>query len=97
MRLTQNRYLCGDKPTIADLSAACELDSSCYIGLDLSNFPKTKAWLHHMIDENAIMNELSVPVRQVGATLVEKQKEDGTLPNLNLTPSMEYNYPPAKL
>lgn len=69
-RLTLNRYLCGDEPSIADLSAACELDSVRYIELDLGNFPKTKAWLYHMVDENTTIYELNLPSRQFASKLV---------------------------
>ena len=42
-RLKITKYLCGDKVSIADLSAACELEQSHFLELDLSqNWPKTK-------------------------------------------------------
>ena len=91
-RLTNSAYLCGDEPTIADISAACELDSSRYVELDLVNFPKTKAWLYRMIDEDPIMMELSVPTRKVANIFVNKAKEEGTFTKLDLSPSMEYGY-----
>ena len=49
-RLSRNRYLCGDKVSIADLSAACELDQSRFVEYDFTGFPLTKAWHLKMID-----------------------------------------------
>jgi glutathione S-transferase len=43
--------------TIADISAACELDQSRFIALDLTKWPKVKAWLHYMIEETPEMLE----------------------------------------
>ena len=92
-RLATKPYLTGNQPTIADISAACELDSSRYVDLDLSNFPKTKAWLYHMIDENPTMMELSIPVRKVAKIFIEKAKNEGTFVNLDIKPGMEYGEP----
>ena len=50
-RLTKNRYLTGDSMSIADVSAAHELDQGKFIRLNISRWPRTEAWLHHMIDE----------------------------------------------
>eukprot|EP00354_Favella_ehrenbergii_P003186 CAMPEP_0170458872 /NCGR_PEP_ID=MMETSP0123-20130129/5713_1 /TAXON_ID=182087 /ORGANISM="Favella ehrenbergii, Strain Fehren 1" /LENGTH=82 /DNA_ID=CAMNT_0010723197 /DNA_START=365 /DNA_END=610 /DNA_ORIENTATION=- len=62
-RLGRTAYLCGDQVSIADLSAACELDQGCMVGLDLSKYPKTAAWLHRMTIEDAIMNETAQKMR----------------------------------
>ena len=47
-RLNKHAYLCGDEKTIADLSAACELDNGCMIGLDMAwlreKYPRTAQW-----------------------------------------------------
>ena len=43
--------------TIADLSACCELDAARMFELNLDGHPKTKAWLHLMIDENPTILE----------------------------------------
>ena len=53
-RLTNHKYIAGDEISIADLSACFELDQTRILSLDLSKWPKTKAWLHMMIDENEI-------------------------------------------
>ena len=50
--LTKSQYLCGEQMTIADLSAAHELDQARFIALDLSKWPKVKQWLFKMIDES---------------------------------------------
>ena len=92
-RLINYRYLCGDQITIADLSAASELDSSRYIDLNISNFPNVKAWLYRVIDENPIVAEVHEHGRKIAAMLVERQKEEGTLPKINISPSMEYALP----
>ena len=84
-RLMQHRYLCGDKVSIADLSAACELDSSRFIDLDLARWPQTKAWLHHMIDENPIMLELHKPIRGYAKEFIDAQKADG----IKVTPTIK--------
>mmetsp|Transcript_41692 Transcript_41692/g.54912 ORF Transcript_41692/g.54912 Transcript_41692/m.54912 type:complete len:120 (-) Transcript_41692:72-431(-) len=89
-RLTKHRFLCSDQITIADLSAASELESSRFVDLDISNFPKTKEWLHRMIDENPVMDELHKLMRKTAKILVKKQREEGTLPRLDIRPSMEY-------
>ena len=62
--LKKTKYLCGDEITIADLSAAHELDMTRFINLDLSKWPHVKAWLHHMIDENPINLEVCAVVRK---------------------------------
>lgn len=51
--LTENKWLCGPAPTVADLSCYCEIGQCLdkYTGLfslngiDLSKFPKVQAWL----------------------------------------------------
>ena len=48
-RLSKTPYLCGDEMTIADLSAACELDQLRFIDTDLTPYPKITAWLYMMI------------------------------------------------
>ena len=58
-RLSSHRFIAGDEVSIADLSACFELDQTRYINLDLSKWPKTKAWLHMMIEENEINTALS--------------------------------------
>ena len=50
-RLSKTPFLCGDEMTIADLSAACELDQVHFVDLKLDKWPNTKLWLHKMIDE----------------------------------------------
>jgi glutathione S-transferase len=47
--LEHNDYICGEKITIADLSAACELVQSQFLDFDLSKWPKTKAWMERVI------------------------------------------------
>ena len=87
-RLIKHRYLCGNEIRIADLSAACELDSSRFIDLNLDLWPKTKAWLHLMIDENPIMLELHKPMRGYAAEYVSTQKESGVQVTPKITPGL---------
>ena len=54
MRLNKHKFLCGDEVSIADLSACFELDQTRFISFNLDKWPKTKEWLHMMIDENPI-------------------------------------------
>mmetsp|Transcript_922 Transcript_922/g.2150 ORF Transcript_922/g.2150 Transcript_922/m.2150 type:complete len:94 (+) Transcript_922:1-282(+) len=41
--LTQRQYLAGDEPSIADLSATCELAQLQLVDFDLAAWPKVKA------------------------------------------------------
>ena len=91
-RLATKPYLTGNQPTIADISAACELDSGMFFDLNLSNFPKTKAWLYRMVDADPMMMELSEPIRKLAKTFVEKAKKEGTFVKLDIKPSMEYGF-----
>ena len=75
-RLSQYKYLCSDEISIADISAAMELDQTRFIELDLSGYPLTKAWLHRVIDENPILLETSALVRKLAAMSVQKQKRE---------------------
>ena len=62
-QLTKTKYITGNQMTIADLSAACELEQICFIALDISkDYPNVHRWLRHMIDDHEIMRELHVPV-----------------------------------
>ena len=71
-RLTKTPYLCGDEMTIADLSAACELDQTRFIDLDLTPYPKVKAWLYKMIDESPPVLELHKQTRKLAALSVAR-------------------------
>ena len=75
-RLSKTRYLCSDEKSIADISAACELDQLCFIGGSIDAWPKTKAWLHNMIDEDPHMNAISAPIRKLAAMAVKKQQKE---------------------
>ena len=44
-RLERNAFLCGPEQTIADLSAAFELDNGRLSALDLAKYPKVAEWL----------------------------------------------------
>ena len=64
LRLNQHKYIAGDEVSIADLSACFELDQTRILSLDLSKYPKTKAWLYMMIDENEINLDIAKKSRQ---------------------------------
>ena len=74
-RLSKTSYLCGNEMTIADLSAACELDQTRFIGYDLSPYPKTQAWLFKMIDEQPVVLEIHKTMRKLAAMSLAKQKK----------------------
>ena len=54
-RLATSPYICGgSQMSIADLSAAHELEQGKMFGLDLSPYPKVSAWYTRMIDDDPI-------------------------------------------
>ena len=69
MRLSKHRYLCSDEVSIADLSACFELDQTKFISFNLDKWPKTKDWLHRMIDQNPINLKCSQIARERAAAL----------------------------
>ena len=75
MRLTNTRFLAGDEVSIADLSACFELDQTRFIELDLSKWPKTKAWLYMMIDENEVNLDIAQKSRKNAEMFVKNAKE----------------------
>ena len=54
LKLTANPFICGTEKTLADLSAACELDQGKWVAHDLSKYPKVKEWLERMIDHDQV-------------------------------------------
>ena len=74
--LTENKYICGKEKSIADLQAACELDQINYL-VDRYNlaekYPKTNAWLAHMIDECPVMSKVHTVTRKLAAVSVKNQ------------------------
>ena len=72
--LTNNKYLCGNEISIADLSAAHEIDQTKFIAYDLSPYPKVKTWLHHVIDESPEGMAVSETMRKLAANSLAKQK-----------------------
>ena len=75
-RLNQTPYLCGDQVSIADLSAACELDQVRFIDLKLDGYPKIKVWVYKMIDESPQVLEFHKQSRKFAALAVAKQKKE---------------------
>ena len=63
-RLPKNAYICGPERTIADLSAACELDQGKWAAHDLSGYPKVKDWLERMIDQDPVNFDLAAKLRK---------------------------------
>ena len=74
LRLSQHKYICGDEVSIADLSACFELDQTKILDLNLDEWPKTKAWLHTMIDENPVNVKVSEQFRKNAAMTVEANR-----------------------
>ena len=72
-RLSKTKFLCSDQISIADLSAACELEQMRFIGIDLSKWPKTEDWLYRVIDENPPVLAIHEPIRKFAAMSVAKQ------------------------
>ena len=75
LKLQNQRYLCGDKISIADLSAACEIENHRFMELDLSPWPKLKQWLYRVVDEEAVVLEVHGHMRQFSAAFVKQYKE----------------------
>ena len=79
VRLSKYAYICGPEMTIADLSAACELDQGKLAAHDLSKYPKVNDWLSRMIDQDPINSELAARLRKTSiktsAWLKQKQLE----------------------
>ena len=73
-KLAKTKYLCGNEISIADLSAAHELDMIKFLDVDLSKWPHVKAWHHHMIDENPVNFELVKVNREEAAFFRERAK-----------------------
>ena len=64
-KLAKTKYLCGNEISVADLSAAHELDMTKFLNFDLSKWPHVKAWLFHVIDENPINLEVCAVERKL--------------------------------
>ena len=73
-KLKKTKYLCGDKETIADLSAAHELDMIKFLDFDLSKWPHVKAWLFDVIDSNPVNLEICKINRKMAAAHVSRAK-----------------------
>jgi len=62
--LTKTRFLTGPAPSIADISAVCELAQLQLIDYDLSKWPKVKAWFDsiyawpQVVEVHAILNKV---------------------------------------
>lgn len=63
-RLTRNSFLTGAAPSIADLSAVCEMSQLQLIDYDLSIWPRVKAWFEQimawpeMVEVHVILNKV---------------------------------------
>ena len=73
-KLEKTKYLCGNEVSIADLSAAHELDMIKFMDFDLSKWPHVKAWHFHMIDENPVNLELCKVNREQAAAFRKRAK-----------------------
>ena len=81
-RLTKSAYICGDQITIADLSAACELDQGRWISLDLSGYPKVKDWMKRVIYDDQINYGLTERLRKTAVKFSAELKKQQGLPKL---------------
>lgn len=72
--LTVTSYLCGNEVTIADISAAHELEQLRFIERDLSKYPKVKAWLHKVIDEDPVQLETVTRMREMAVNFNRRAK-----------------------
>ena len=73
--LNENKFLCGNEISIADLSAACEIYQTKFIELDLSKWPKTKEWIKRVVEDDPIVFEIHKPMIKLAAVSVKKQKQ----------------------
>ena len=56
--LSKQDYLCtSDKPTIADLSAVCELGQTAVLDFDLSEYPAVNKWRDRLFSEVKSLSE----------------------------------------
>ena len=70
----------GDEITISDLSCACELAQCKAFDIDLSKFPRTKAWLERV---------LSIPeVAQVHKEIIPQIKQFAQSQDLSPAPKL---------
>ena len=72
--LADQKYLCGNEISIADIVSAHELDQTKFIAYDLSPYPKVISWLHRVIDESPEGMEISSKMRKLAAASISKQK-----------------------
>ena len=72
--LADQKYLCGNEISIADIVSAHELDQTKFISYDLSPYPKVNSWLHQVIDESPEGMEISSKMRKLAAASIAKQK-----------------------
>ncbi len=72
--LGETEYLCGNEKTIADISAAHELDNTKFASYDLSKWPKVEAWLHKMIDEDPVQLKIATVMRKLAASFVKSHQ-----------------------
>ena len=73
--LSAHEFLCGNQKTIADLSAAHELDQTRFAQYDLSKWPKVKAWLYKMIDEDPIQLRVATVMRKMADSYNERENK----------------------
>ena len=71
--------MCADHITIADLSAAHELDQVKSIDYDLSAYPKVTDWLHRVIDENPTGSHVASAMRNMAAVTVARERRNARL------------------
>ena len=69
--LGETEFLCGNQKTIADISAAHELDNTRFVSYDLSKWPKVQVWLDKMIDKDPIQLKIATPMRKLAANFVK--------------------------
>lgn len=72
----------GDQISIADLSAAHELESgTLFMDIDLANkWPKTNQWMYEVIDKEPVNLKMVAKMRQMGEIAKERFKK--ALPKL---------------
>lgn len=68
-RLSSSRYLCGEKPTIADVAVAAPMHLHAWQKLPLDDFPNLRRWMFEDIESQSWWKETHV---QEGFTLPEQ-------------------------
>ena len=71
LRLTQHDFLCSNEISIADLAACHELENTRFLNKNLDEYPKVKAWLYKVVDDNPVNLSSVLYMRDAAAKFVK--------------------------